>query len=706
MHFLERADRENVFFYIIGIVISYLIIMFFIFNIDGATIAKFMFLNIFSVLLPGLALMSLLKIKQSKVGVFSTAYILGYALLVVEYFVLRRTSGFSPFCLMGVVVFLSLLIMGYQYRSIGKFIVCDKANKTNIEIFFFALIIIVNVFVYAGNFLGPDVVSVFKIHRDMQYWINNSVALKLSWPPENLFMDGDLLTYHYFSGIPIAFLSGLYGIDIFTLSIPLYALTKAIVMFGSVQFLCRVLRVNSKWTIVAYLLMLFSTGYEKFSIVTIFHHLLYMPFGFDIGYAYAIMFVSFLLLQWRNNDFDYRLWFGMLLMWIMSVGAKAPIAAVMMIFAGYVCCYWLYQKKFFQSLGYGLTILFVFWLIGKYCVGMFSTMNGDSAWSLGLYSLNNNKLMNHKVSQLIVHTLGVGGKYLVFVMGGIVFVMGGILRTITLHFGIVVGWIMSIFLTARLIQHKKLSTEEINLRIALLLASLCGLGMWHIINAGGSSEMYFAMAALIPLSVQIMLAAKNYEHLRMECNVDTFIPNERAWRKYFTFFLSVSVILFAISSYDGSGVIRQTFGAIRNYYHLENTYGYEIQKDGIRRDDVAALYWLRDHSEKDAVIMSDKAVIEGNKSYYYYGIFSERQQYMEGTDMLGNKRAKVNDAIRHRKELIYDVYNNIPGAIARAKSEGVDYIVQTVDVTPWFMADERLLECVTSSSTINVYKIK
>ncbi len=139
-------------------------------------------------------------------------------------------------------------------------------------------------------------------------------------------------------------------------------------------------------------------------------------------------------------------------------------------------------------------------------------------------------------------------------------------------------------------------------------------------------------------------------------------------------------------------------------FHRGNNYS-DKEPGGIKDSDVEALNWIRENTDLDSLIMTDKAVIMEYPEYYYYGIFCERQQYLEGTAMLGTNRENVNAEVARRKEIITNVYANEDGAIETAIGEGVDYIVQTTDVTPDFKYDDKLLELVKSTETMNIIYI-
>lgn len=673
---------------------SYLVLMFLVFNVSAATLGKFFIINVFSILLPGAAILVCVGGELSRVGTFCMAYIFGYAWLVVEYFVSRLSAEQISFAAMSIIsAVAAVLILYLKYKRSRRLLNVASSPSDGVEIVVFALLVLVNVVVYAGNHLGIDVAPLFTAHRDMQYWTNNTVALKLAWPPHNLFLADDPLTYHYFSGIPIAFLSLLFNIDVFTLSFPLYALTKAVIMFGGVYFLTHALGTSKKWTVLFYALLLFSTGLEKISVTTIYHHILLSPFGFDVGLAYGMVFVGFLLRQWQQENLSVKLWLGMLISWSMCVGAKAPAAVILMVLPGYMCVYWLYEKKWGQSLIYGLTILLMFFVIGKYCVGMFATAKGDTVWTVGLYTLENAPYMNSRITLWLTAYLGTSVKILIFAMQALV-------RTFLIHPAIIGGSALAFWLTAKEIRARTLAVKDLHLRLGLLVTAVVGIILSHIVNAGGSSEMYFAMVALTPLVIFMAQTAKDYEQGAEQ------LPLRRC-RQAFAGLVVVSILFFWCYSYDRHGVLPDSLRAARNFYRVATNFDYDkYLANGIRREDVKALSWLRDNAAKTAVVMSDKAVMNDNARYYLYGIFCEHQQYLEGTDMLGTRRQRINDIVAKRKVIMRAVYANAPGAIDKAKAEGVNYIVQTTDVTPDFQADLAELELVTSSATMRIYRIQ
>ncbi|WP_406017693.1 hypothetical protein, partial [Succinivibrio sp.] len=82
----------------------YLFLLIGLFNISFDYIFKFLLLNIVSILLPGVVILSYTKLSLTRIDTFSLSYLLGYAFLIVEYFFSRLSHGFFSFSLINYVV--------------------------------------------------------------------------------------------------------------------------------------------------------------------------------------------------------------------------------------------------------------------------------------------------------------------------------------------------------------------------------------------------------------------------------------------------------------------------------------------------------------------------------------------------------------------------------------------------------------------------
>ncbi len=208
--------------------------------------------------------------------------------------------------------------------------------------------------------------------------------------------------------------------------------------------------------------------------------------------------------------------------------------------------------------------------------------------------------------------------------------------------------------------------------------------------ADGNSEMYYGMAAFIP-AYFVIGSISGYEtpsaYSQYRCGLENGIK------------ISVCCLgayFFLYNPYGEAGAIDLLRTSIKSMDEIA----------AISSSDMDGLLWLRDNSEEDAVVVSDSAVMTGTDTCYYYGIGSERQQYIEGVHMLRFGSQAITDEIQRREELVIKLYNNDFSVIEKLREDGVDYMVQTVTISPQFKPDDKYLELMASSANINVYKIR
>lgn len=262
------------------------------------------------------------------------------------------------------------------------------------------------------------------------------------------------------------------------------------------------------------------------------------------------------------------------------------------------------------------------------------------------------------------------------------------------------GTAISTILVVFLVRKKKVSFEELYLFISMLICVGWGNILWFMVRTVGHSEMYFAMASFIP---QHILIAEMYARRGevKEGLVRTVI------KCICCVMMAISVTLFSFYGHLKVGMITAVYRGMKNLYSVELNQIEDWEKSTcIRRTDVEALEWIRDNTDEDALILCDRAAITGDTAYYCYGIYCERQQYLEGTNMFFQLDNMAKREINERLTLIFSVYNNENGALQDLKEEGVDFIVQTKDITPNFEYNPKKLQLMFSTDTINIYQVK
>lgn len=240
--------------------------------------------------------------------------------------------------------------------------------------------------------------------------------------------------------------------------------------------------------------------------------------------------------------------------------------------------------------------------------------------------------------------------------------------------------------------------EDIYLLFTMFACTAFGYLLWLIAKAEGESEMYFAIAVNIPQYVLIVIVFMKKQEEMRKCDAVQVI---------FAGIMIVSVANYLLYGYHNSGMLRSVYGGMRNLLSadIERTDDWDTS-GGIQRADVEALKWIKDNTDNKALIVSDRAVMLEDAAYYCYGIYSERQQYLEGTDMLFNRDDACQNEIDRRIDLISSIYHNDAGAVKQAKREGINYIVQTKEITPYFKYNTEELKLVISTDSMNVFQIR
>lgn len=660
---------------VIGMII-YLFCLYYFFRVPAIDILKFVILNIVSILVPGFAILSLVKTRIKRFTSWLFSYAIGYACIILEFFFCEIFDRKIPFSICTIVIFiLSCLTIFYcKKRNIERCII-ESSNDDIINVIFFLVLLLICNLIYSASNLSIDAIPVVKVFHDLSYWCENAVSLKLGFPHSFLCYDSDVgLKYHYYSSIPIAFFSEAYNIDIFSLAFSLYSMTKAAMLAGAISYLLDIVGGKTLNRIMAFTLILFSTGMDYLVNVQYIYYLYYRSFGFEIAYAFCFYFVALLIKQWKSDKFEKDTFIITMLIWISCVGGKAPFAAVIIFFAALLCLYWLFTKKVKQALFYGIGISGIFLLICWLCVGMFDIFLGNSMW----------KIQNNSKSKMfdLYGDVNVENKALLL-----------LIKIICTNPTLIIGVIVSIVLIIIYNVYKR--KESAYLYISLLITAMVGIVFGLVYrDGGGGSEMYFSIASFIPLTCFVMLTMN-------ECGIVSMAENRRISYKLY---VSIILLLLCVGVYNanflywGSNSItywaKRGVEIVRGSFTTEDFYSADIEM-GVRREDYKALEWIKNNTERDAVVVSDKSNIL-HEEFYMYGFMAERQQYSEGDNYHRGDRI----------ETIVNMYNNDIGAFETIKNDGVDYIIQTKDITPFFIYDEKNMELVFSSDTINVYRIR
>ncbi len=625
-----------------------------------------------ALLIPGAALHQLLLPKQQGFIAFSVlSYVFGYCYTILLYFIA------VPLGLHTSMPFLTVLFTAAFLCLIIKNPKVDGFNLVKSDLFFIGFFFVYFVFcyiVFTGNIISPTITGSAQYHQDQIWWLENAIALSKDFPPSDLRIHGATLYYHYFASMQLAVANLATGIDIFTLSSVFSPLMKCVIFVGGLYTLLEVTVKNPCFRMFALLLLLICTGVESFSGVTYSSHIIFNPFGFDVGFGFGATALYLFYFQYKNpKKLDYRLLTALLLTTAVLAGVKAPIATITIAAMGLPCIVWFFSGKFKISLTYGIGLLVAFFGVSAVCAGLLDPELGR----IGAFSMDN-VIGISRLSQLFP-----------MIPKPFLWPVCFAAKSFLTHPILILFLLFSGLYTIFNKKHQSLWN------FSLLFSSVVGLLLGALNVQHGRSEMYFTMAAFLPAVVldlrwlEQAWTSTNKHRLRITGCIMCGC------------FFIAQIGLFFTGGYGGN--MAQHFINGWNNITVREPIKNDHVLDSIQCTDLEALVWIRDNTDKNSVLLADRGVVSNNPKYMYYGTFSERQMLLEGDEYYFHSK---NSYLREEYvQLIFDVFANKEGSLEIAKDTGVTHIVQTKWLSPDFLPDKTLVSLVYESESIAVWEL-
>ncbi len=696
----DGDHKKLAIFLLVGAILFHLLFLILACKLQISVTIKWVIANFVSVIIPGFATTCFFPEKPKGFSRVCISYALGYVYLVVEYFLSIFTHNRHFFTsITFIVCFLSIFIICKNRKELRGF--CSELADINvIDAIIFLGVFFVNIFAYSCNYLGLEVAPEFTLGNAMGFWANNTVSLSKSWPTDQLFFVGNRLYYHYFSSIALAFLTNSYRISVIDLSFPLYAFSKSILLVGAIICLFDTVGANNRIKKLGSIIVLATAGLDSMTGVTFLGHLYRSPFGFDIGFAYGIYFISFFYKQVLNKRFVISNYIITTLFWIMCVGAKAPISVILIVPAGLMCLYWLVKKEYIKAFIYGISILSLFLAINYCAVGLFKIAAGDSNWVTKI----------HSISEIIQPTYSDTWDTLCRLAYSIMshgMIAAILVRVISINPIMLFVLLISIHKFIKTYKYSGYTTERLFFLSFELISIILGVVMDIIVDAGNNSEGYFVMATII---TGTFFCAQVYSidyYEEDECIKKVNI------RQLFNRIVFLGLLLFCLVrgtwiEQTAGGVIKSALVGARNVLYSNlcpDRMIYEGISTTINKEDAKALWWVRDNTPYDAVVLSDRAVLTDDEIFYLYGLFSERQQYIEGTFILGENRSYITTERDNRKKFVRELFVDNSISTDELREKDISYVIRTNEISPNFEAPDGL-ELVFKSDTIEIYSVK
>ena len=678
---MRRTNKEIIKPLLVFSVLSFFVSLSAVFlNIPFDRCIRFSVYQILLIFLPGAALTAgFSKRKEfSCLSFLFISYALGYALNILEYFLLvltginERNARFiaAAICLFSLLLF-------YFSKSSVKIQYYTKKNL--FWIILFAFFVFILFFTYSANYVIPsESNSSAYYHRDALYWVENAAALKLSFPPPELRCNGMNFYYHYFASIYLAFSSLVTGIDLFSLAYSLYVLTRALIVFGGAYTAAQVIIRKNYLRFVFVFALLFTTGLEKYTEVHYIAQLIYIPMGFDLALGYGA-YVFALMFDQDKKDFSITECICTAIAMLMTTGHKAPLGLIFMAFAGVMCLKWLLNKNYSKAFVYGIVLVAVFSFVMIVCIGVFiPEESGNTAGEFGINAnLKNTRLYDWHDS----YRMGDSSSLPEIILSLSTWALAMVCMLLAINPFILLLDVICLF------KMKKNKTWELS-NAALLVSSVFGVFMGMFTLQSGMSQMYYSMASFLP---GLLLGLKDCKITKKKVSIVCTA--------------AAGILLVFQSKPFLRNICEFSTGKIQTLYTdglpspPKDKTEHPYSPDSIQYSDYQALVWIRENTPADSIVISDRDICLEQRTYMYHGTFCERQMYLEGECYLYG----MWDERDERRDRVRWIFLNDEDALLTAKEEGADYIIQTKWIRPDYQGHGCTL--VYETDTINVWKI-
>lgn len=254
----------------------------------------------------GRLLLAALKVDEGLRGADAIAlsYALGYGASIVLYVVLFLTV---PHAAIGP-VYLAVSVAAAAWCGVqvkrGRTLVAADDTRT-MAITFLGILLVIYTFTFMlPNFLPIEETNSY--YLDNLFWVGNNVELTYSIPPHNFRNVLDTgLRYHYLSSIRMALIQMTLGAPAFEACFAYSFFDIAMLLSSSAVMFARVYLGEGRkesLSMLAVILLLFSTGIERLSFISLLSHLYVASFGFAESTAFMLLFLALAKRFWEKGN--------------------------------------------------------------------------------------------------------------------------------------------------------------------------------------------------------------------------------------------------------------------------------------------------------------------------------------------------------------------------------------------------------------------
>lgn len=592
---------------------------------------------IFVLMLPGIVILNLVNYRKSS-GCITIAFGLGIGFILnLLLYIFIFTLGLNKFFPLLITIYSIVFIILFIYFVVANKVLIKKdfrLFRISKEKFFVAIIFSIILFVIqflAYNLPNLPPLSHSKYYNtDNLYWMGNAVALKKSFPPMDIRSYGSVYGYHYFTSIAIALISKSFNIPVFIICSAYWSvISNYLIIFSSTIIFYKTLKRNWK-VILALILMIFTTGFQSFTIVYYYEHLISNPFSFDYGISFSMLTLILVLECSKKKSLIFLDYLSITIFFFVTAGVKIPNACILFLFIATFLLYKLIKKnnwkQWFLLIIIDLFVLFIGYIF--LFSGSFSNTSVHMTITFFDSFIRNTELFK---------ILYIRSNNTILSMITTFFILPFFINPILC--------ILFLFAVFKVFMIKNITSME----ISLILTIIGGYILLLCVTHNGLSQMYYIMS-LAPYLVIIGLYRFKIIYSNKIVNL---LKNE-----IFLLLLILSVGLFSCDFFvDAKNSLTQQKNLWSNEYLSKNGYN--------------AFTWIRDNTPDESLIASNLS-LENDKTMTGVSVFTERQMWIECvvystlTKEEISKRLKIIDSFNYN----YDI-----DAYAYMKQAGIDYFI-------------------------------
>lgn len=661
---------------------------------DVYTLLMFALFMVFGVLLPGNAILKNLGLESEH---YSTelirSFFTGFALNILIYYLSAVTRLYHLVFIidpaLSVLWFINARKEGFS-KPFKKLTGALKDAPASFFVFTF-LVFMYSMSATQLRYIAPEYSLFSLMQQDYGFHAGIINALAEGFPPQNPWIDGRIITYHYYTEMFLSIPVRLLGVTSDNLIMCCTPYLMAPVFSLSLFSFLREMTSDEKRTGLYCLAFFLSNMFilKAFGSSWSSYHLYSNMDSAGLGVACLLATIP-LLREWEIHGKKDKLGGGKALLFsafiMLMTGIKGPVAVVLV---------------------GGMTGTFILALIMKKANKRMAAATLLSVLSFILIYLFVLEAEHENASGGSVLNLGEVTD-LFFLKNGIMQLgdAAHLPRMLTLL--ILLAIFTVFFFTAFLVPFAVGYIRELILvlsgkrdycfsRITVYASVAVGFIALIVLNFSGHSQVYFGFAAcaLVPA-----IAFWYFEDVRENKGLPT-----NAVRAIFL----VSLVFF---SYTMGLYGAKTAGVIERYY-VSNGTRTETYRN-LSRQEYEGLIWLRDNTEKDALCASDRYNSVSMKDYDYrkrnnnthfaYAIYSQRRQYLEGSGFsLFASQNDLRKKMLKRNRKMFDKDNAERGEFAR--QHGVDYVIVSKRFNDFGDLSNEDYELCFSNEDMDIYKV-